>query len=118
MVGFISFAGGKIFLIIWRRGIGDLAVDGGGILLQEKFDGFCCISRQTVAGFQGVIEGIAENNRAIFRCDGQVFLNGDAGVKSNAFTLSQRALGAEDGIEGVVACIDGRRGLLKLINEC
>ncbi len=117
MVDLIGFAGEKSLLGVWRSSISDLTKDRCGVLLQKKINGFFCISWQTVAGFDGVIEGITEDDRAILRRNGQIFLNDDAGMESNAFAFSQRMLGTEDGIEGIVAGIERRRSLLKLLTK-
>ena len=117
MVDLIGFAGKKSFLGVWRSSISNLTKDRCGVLLQKMINGFLCISWQTVAGLDGIIEGITEDDRAILRRNGQIFLNGEAGVKSNAFAFSQRMLGTEDGIEGIVAGIEKRRSLLKLLTK-
>ena len=40
MVALILFAGLEKVSLLWRRGIGDAAQDGGGILLQNELDPF------------------------------------------------------------------------------
>lgn len=60
MVDLIGFAGEKSFLGVWRSSIGDLTKDGGGVLLQKEINGFFCISRQTLASLESIIEGVAK----------------------------------------------------------
>lgn len=74
MVDLIGFAGEKSFLGVWRSSISNLTKDRCGVLLQKKINGFFCISWQTLASLDGIIEGITKDNRAILRRNGQIFL--------------------------------------------
>lgn len=75
MVALILFAGLEKVSLLWRRGVGDAAQNGGSILLQNEFDPFFCVSRQTLAGLDGIIKGVAEDNGTILWRNGQIFLD-------------------------------------------
>lgn len=117
MLRFVGLAGDEGCTAARRRCVCDDAGEGVSILEQMQRDRALSICRQTVAGFDGVVQCVAKNNAEIFRRDGQIFLHAQLARKTDAVVFCQRALGAENGIEGIVASVDGRAGALEMVAD-
>lgn len=117
MVCGVDFAGGKIRTVPKGRGVGDFAVEGFGFFHQKKVDAFFGLRRQTVAGFDGIVKRIAKDDAEVARSDGQRLLNANLRGKGDVFAQRQRLLGVEDGIQRIVAGVNGGRGCLERIGQ-
>lgn len=117
MVDGVDFAGGKIRTVLKGRSVGDFTVKGFGFFHQKKVDTFFGLRRQTVAGFDGVVKRIAKDDTEVARGDGQRLLNAYLSGKGDVFAHRQRLLGVENGIQRIVAGVNGWRGCLERIGQ-
>ena len=117
MVDGVGFAGGENSGAAGWGGVGDFAVKGFCFFHKKKVDVFFCLLGQAVAGFDGVVKGIAKDDAKVARVNGQCSLNAYFGGEGDVLAVGQRLFGAEDGIQGVVAGLDGRCGGLKFFGQ-
>lgn len=89
MVGFVGFAGGEDAVVFGWRSVCKGAKEGMRILHQQQVNAFLCVFRQTVAGFNGVVQRIAKNDTKVFGIEGQAFLNTKLCVKDDTLAFGK-----------------------------
>ena len=117
MVDFIGFAGGEAAVVVGWRGIAEGAKKRVCILHQQQVNALFSILRQAVAGFDGVVQRIAKDDAEVLRIKRQALRNAYLDVEHDALAFGKGFFCTENGIQRVVAGVDGRTGGAKLLTE-